>query len=184
MLWAVLVVAGALGSTNNNSVDGLVLVFVTSRDTDRIHCFDVTVRCNPLPSTSTTSEKDLEDLDGWRGYIAPLKGNTPKINNNKKSDNKATTGGNNPTTNASRLTAEERIIAEHMGGGKSSSSNKKQEQKEGIVGIATTRASSGHRPVHMACISHTNIVVCVDPHLHLSWYVSPYFLGCSYFSWK
>jgi hypothetical protein len=161
-------VVGGAGGANNNSVDGLVLVFATSRDTDRIHCFDVTVRCNPLPLNNiTASEKDLEDLDGWRGYIAPLKGNNP--NNNNKNDNK-TTGGN--PTNSSRLSAEERIIAEHMGGGSSSKQNRQQEQKEGIVGIATTRASSGHRPVHMACISHTNIVVCVDPHLHLSWYVT------------
>lgn len=54
--------------TSVNSVDGLVLAFVTSRDTELIHCFDVTVRCNPPPA----AEKDLEDLDGWRGYFAPF----------------------------------------------------------------------------------------------------------------
>jgi hypothetical protein len=136
---------------STNSVDGLVLVFVASRDTDRIHCFDVTVRCSP---PLTTSENDLEDLDGWRGYIAPLKGQQP-----------TSTSTSMPTDYGGARISEQRIISEHMGGQETSSDNK----KEGIVGIATTRASSGHRPVHMACISHNNLVVCVDPHLYLSW---------------
>ena len=144
--------------SSTHSVDGLVLVFVTSRDTDRIHCFDVTVRCTPPVSSGKKDEennksnnpdnsKDLEDLDGWRGYIAPMQ------KKNKKSSAK---GGSS---------AEDRIIAEHMG----ASSNENNSQKEGVIGIATTRASSGHRPVHMACITATNLVVCVDPHLYLSW---------------
>ena len=53
--------------SSGKSLDGLVLVFVASPDTDRVHCFDVTVRCNP-PDTS----ENLEDLDGWRGYFAPF----------------------------------------------------------------------------------------------------------------
>jgi hypothetical protein len=137
--------------TSTNSVDGLVLVFVTSRDTDRIHCFDVTVRCSP---PSTALENDLEDLDGWRGYIAPLQGQ------NLSSTSKSVSRG----LGGARI-AEERIIAEHMGGQENNSDNK----SEGIIGIAITRASSGHRPVHMACISQRNLVVCVDPHLYLSW---------------
>jgi hypothetical protein len=137
--------------TSTNSVDGLVLVFVTSQDTDRIHCFDVTVRCSP---PTTTLENDLEDLDGWRGYIAPLKGQ-------KQS---STTKSMSRDPGGARI-SEERIIAEHMGGQENSSDNK----KEGVIGIATTRATSGHRPVHMACISHNKLVVCVDPHLYLSW---------------
>jgi hypothetical protein len=145
---------------STHSVDGLVLVFVTSRDTDRIHCFDVTVRCTPPSTTTTTTttgksdsvnktsqDKDLEDLDGWRGYIAPLQGRTIRTKTS------SARGG---------TSAEDRIVAEHMSGGDDS-------KTEGIVGIATTRASSGHRPVHMACISETNLVVCVDPHLYLSW---------------
>jgi hypothetical protein len=43
------------------------------------------------------------------------------------------------------------------------------EKTEGIVGIATCRASSGHRPLHMACITQKNVLVCVDPQLYLSW---------------
>jgi hypothetical protein len=140
-------------TTSTNSVDGLVLVFVTSRDTDRIHCFDLTVRCTPTSSSSTG--KDLEDMDGWRGYIAPLKGQT-----------RATSKSTHRDQGSGARTAEDRIIAEHLGGKDSSNA---ENQKEGIVGIATTRASSGHRPVHMACISENNLVVCVDPHLYLSW---------------
>ena len=50
-----------------DALDGLVLVFVASQATPLVHCFDVTVRCNP-PDTS----ENLEDLDGWRGYFAPI----------------------------------------------------------------------------------------------------------------
>lgn len=55
-------------SKSSDFVDGLVLAFVTSRDTELVHCFDTTVRCNP----PATGMKDMEDLDGWRGYFAPF----------------------------------------------------------------------------------------------------------------
>jgi hypothetical protein len=80
-------------------------------------------------------------MDGWRGYFAPFK--------IKKKRRPVQTGA----------TLEDRIISEHM----------EQEKTEGIVHIATCRATSGHRPLHMVCISQTNVVVCVDPHLSLSW---------------
>jgi hypothetical protein len=123
-------------ASSGTAIDGLVLVFVTSRDTDYVHCFDLTVRCNPPDSPG----KDLEDMDGWRGYFAPLKNKIRK-----------------PVQTGASL--EDRIISEHM----------TQEKTEGIVHIATCRATSGHRPLHMACITQTNVVVCVDPHLYLSW---------------
>jgi hypothetical protein len=126
-------------TSSDKAIDGIVLVFATSQDTDYVHCFDVTVRCNPPES----SEKDLEDLDGWRGYIAPLKGQKPKP----------------PQPGTSGRNLEDRIISEHM----------EQEITEGIVGISTCRATSGHRPLHMVCITQTNVVVCIDPHLYLSW---------------
>jgi hypothetical protein len=120
------------------ALDGLVLAFITSEDTDYIHCFDVTVRCNPPDSL----EKDLEDMDGWRGYLAPFKG-----------QKKPSRPGTGPQS------AEDRIVSEHL----------ETEKTEGIVGIATCRASSGHRPLHMACITQKNVLVCVDPQLYLSW---------------
>lgn len=146
--------------SSETAVDGLVLAFVTSCDTDRVHCFDVSVRCSNSNKASTDSSlsdatandkpapirSDLEDMDGWRGYLAPV----PQWNQRY---------GPDPRTNA-----EDRIVAEHMGG-----SSKTEECREGIVGIATCRATSGHRPIHMACITATNLVVCVDPHLYLSW---------------
>lgn len=55
-------------SINATQMDGLVLVFVTSKDTEFVHAFDVTVRCNPPLSLG----KELDDLDGWRGYFCPF----------------------------------------------------------------------------------------------------------------
>jgi hypothetical protein len=123
---------------SENAVDGLVLAFLTSQETDYVHCFDLTVRCNPPP---TSSLENLEDMDGWRGYFAPFK--------TKRRQAIVPTGA----------TLEDRVISEHM----------QQEPTEGIVHIASCRTASGHRPLHMACISKTNVVVCVDPHLFLSW---------------
>jgi hypothetical protein len=144
---------------NSSAVDGLVLVFVASRETDRVHCFDVTVRCNPRPMSSPSAgsvsdnKSSLEDLDGWRGYVSPLAAvaSSPSRTQHQQS------AGNS---------VEERIIAEHMGATTTSPSDS---QSEGIVAVAVCRATSGHRPVHLACVSQTKIVVCVDPHLHLSW---------------
>ena len=125
--------------STDTAADGLVLIFVTSQDTDLVHCFDVTVRCNP----SDSSEKDLEDLDGWRGYFAPFKGQHVKP----------------PQSSLSSRNVEDRIISEHM----------EPEMAEGVVGVATCRETSGNLQVHMACISEKNVVVIKDPHLYLSW---------------
>ena len=67
------------------SLDGLVLAFLSSPETDFVHCVDVTVRCNPplaihnndaITSTAAASpdQRDLEDMDGWRGYFCPFAG--------------------------------------------------------------------------------------------------------------
>ena len=167
--------------SSGTAVDGLVLAFVTSCDTDRVHCFDISVRCNnknnessngnnnalsdsaTAPSSNNKPRKkgggDLEDLDGWRGYLAPV-----------QQYKRVAAKGNSDA--AALRSAEERIIADHMaGGGTGGGTSEQQQPKEGIVGIATCRASSGHRPIHMACITATNLVVCIDPHLYLSWYV-------------
>ena len=141
--------------SSGSAIDGLVLAFVTSRDTNRVHCFDISVRCNNKNKESSKDGKakisksgkkngDLEDLDGWRGYLAPMKGKQQDILTND--------------------------VGEPTGGAVSSGTSEKAE--EGIVGIATCRTTSGHKPIHMACITASNLVVCIDPHLHLSWYVS------------
>jgi len=80
----------------SGNVNGsLVLAFISSRSTRRVHCIDLTVRCNPIhdltssPSTSHNIDgmlernddkmlpsgrdgHDFEDLDGWRGYFLPF----------------------------------------------------------------------------------------------------------------
>ena len=54
-------------------LDGLVLGFVSSLNSSRIHCFDYTVRCNPSKISSSAA---TEELDGWRGYWTPF---TPTV---------------------------------------------------------------------------------------------------------
>ena len=71
-------------SANNRSsaaavTDGLVLAFVASRDTELVHCFDLTARCNP-PAMSADDERDLDDLGGWAGYFAPFPESTTQQN--------------------------------------------------------------------------------------------------------
>lgn len=119
------------------AVDGLVLSFVTSSDTELVHCFDVTARCNP-PLVEIT--KEIEDLDGWRGYFAPFvkpARSRRTIINNTHDD----------------------VAAEHV---ESSSDS------ELVIGIATCRLQRGHKAVHVACLSRTQLCVWEDPHLHLS----------------
>ena len=55
---------------STEALDGLVLVFTSSHASNFVHCFDVTVRCNP--NVNNKNNNNLEDLDGWRGYLAPF----------------------------------------------------------------------------------------------------------------
>lgn len=50
-------------SSSSHAMDGLVLIFLTSRDTEFVHCVDITVRCHGMGN---------EEKDGWRGYFSPL----------------------------------------------------------------------------------------------------------------
>jgi len=50
-------------STTTAALDGLVLVFLASKETDHVHCFDVTMRCNPSESSSNW------DFCGGQNYI-------------------------------------------------------------------------------------------------------------------
>jgi hypothetical protein len=121
------------------ATDGLVLSFVTSSDTELVHCFDVTARCNP---PVTEIPKELEDLDGWRGYFAAF--TKPAVRSSAR---------------GSKSTHEHDVVAEHMDSSADS---------ERIIGIATCRLSAGHKPVHVACLARTQLCVWEDPHLHLS----------------
>ncbi|CAB9515961.1 sorting-associated protein 11 homolog [Seminavis robusta] len=56
------------GYISGQTIEGLVLAFAASKETGLVHCFDVTVRCNPL----SEARRNLEDLDGWRGYFSPF----------------------------------------------------------------------------------------------------------------
>jgi len=82
---------------STTAADGLVLVFVTSRDTELVHCFDVTIRCNP-PSTA---EKEIEDLDGFRGYFAPFR----KVPQERKSSQDAIHEHMEDSSSADKLVA-------------------------------------------------------------------------------
>ena len=53
--------------TTTSLLDGLVVSFAATPSSSRIHCFDLTVRCNPQSSSSVS-----EELDGWRGYWTPF----------------------------------------------------------------------------------------------------------------
>lgn len=88
------------GAQKSGNIDGsLVLVFLSSKMTSRVHCLDITVRCNPVSvlgdeslcgdsavaanvssvagggggsgSRSSSNGKEQE-LDGWRGYFDPF----------------------------------------------------------------------------------------------------------------
>lgn len=86
---------GNLGSKSSpESADGLVLVFLASQESDRVHCVDVTMRCNPPQSMSPVVAEE-DSLDGWRGYWTPF----------CKEEKSAS---------SSRL--EDRIIADHLSG--------------------------------------------------------------------
>jgi len=92
--------------------EGLVLLFLASQESDRVHCVDVTMRCNLRTTTSTSTASTSEpqhpqgddegtSLDGWRGYWTPFANTT--------------------------MTHQDRIVAEHTG-------------NDTIVALATCRS--------------------------------------------
>lgn len=67
--------------SGKGNVDGsLVLAFLSSKECQRVHCVDLTVRSNPLHKSKKYKETgaslgdlgDEQDLDGWRGYFYPF----------------------------------------------------------------------------------------------------------------
>jgi hypothetical protein len=141
-------------------VDGLVLAFVSSRETELVHCVDLTVRCNPsphpsdsFPSSSAGRTEAPEELDGWRGYFSPFPLGGGQSHNNNKGP-----GAARDSVTAAHASAGANIAhgAAEDGGG----------LPPKVVGLACCRTSS--RQVHLACLAETNVAVWVDPHLHLS----------------
>ena len=123
-------------------LDGLVLGFVSSRQSARIHCFDVTVRCNPSSSSSAATE----ELDGWRGYWTPFPPKLPPPTGQPSTNitTTTTTMGNDVTLSSSMVVA----IA--------------------TCRVTFTKVRA-HSPLHVACLGIQNqLVVYEDPHLSLS----------------
>jgi len=123
----------------SEQVDGLVLVFCASQESDRVHCIDVTVRCHP-DSRSSADDNSVaiptsdEELDGWRGYWSPFhKQQKEKFSNR----------------------VEDRIISDHL----------PSVAGDPVIDLA---ASSQGEHLWVACLASTNLTVFVDPHLWLS----------------
>jgi hypothetical protein len=154
--------------SSQECVDGLVLVWASSRATSRVHCIDVTVRCNPPLSkrsgdsndTSTTGNSNMlvsqEDLDGWRGYFAPF-----AYIRHVLASSTVPTG----TANTSNLA---NVAAGDDGRG---------DHDDRIIGMAACRVppEARARPpaisapvIHVACASSNQLCVWEDPHLYLS----------------
>lgn len=128
--------AGNAGTTST-ALDGLVLAFLCSKDSPYVHCVDLTIRCNP---PLTTEERELEDMDGWRGYIAPLQTTT-----------KGGGGGATEPSASSTNEGPEHIL---------DIATCRVAPKQG--------AKDEYTAVHLACLSSSRIVVWEDPHLVLT----------------
>eukprot|EP00977_Amphora_coffeiformis_P002374 scaffold448_cov156-Amphora_coffeaeformis.AAC.3 len=133
--------SNSASSSSATALDGLVLAFLASNESPYVHCVDLTIRCNP---PLTTEELQLEDMDGWRGYVAPLM--------------QTNTSPSNTTTAAEALSGGESILdiatcrVPPPKQSEGSSSNKEQ----------------SYTALHLACLSHARLVIWEDPHLHLS----------------
>lgn len=127
-------------------MDGLVLAFASSRETELVHCVDLTVRCSPSqhPAPPPGRREALEELDGWRGYFSPFGG-----------------GAKGPGA-----TRDPGAVAPSGAGGASSHADDEGQGLPKVVGLACCRTSA--RQVHLACLAEANVVVWEDPHLHLS----------------
>ena len=140
------VIEGHLASSSSSqiAIDGLVLVFLASQESDRVHCLDVTVRCNPPRNRNSSPivSSETDTMDGWRGYWSPFEKEKPPAT---------------ASTSSSRI--EDRIVSEHMTSSTSTIS-------ECIVDMASCREPGSKLLV--VCLSRTNLVVCEDPHLSLS----------------
>jgi len=140
-------------TTTTTVLDGLVLGFAASKDSALVHCFDLTVRCNP-PSKqqqeSTNSNNAttalMEDMDGWRGYWNPFA--KREVLQSPASAMAAPA----PVPKGVLHTAACRIPAQ---------------------GLRRSSKQQQHSALHLACLGPSTpqqhqIAVWEDPHLHLS----------------
>ena len=169
----------AAPTTNRTAMDGLVLAFVSSPKTDFVHCVDLTVRCNPpLPTISSDptmtasateesstavgggdrttgssigggNERELVDMDGWRGYFTPFGGGDRPPQN---TESHVTATRDQEDLHTIRDLAVCRIM---------DGTNKQTSQH-----IHTHQQQ--HNAVHLACLSRNQLVAWEDPHLSLS----------------
>ena len=65
--------------TQQTMQDGLILCWITSSETDLIHCIDLTQRCSG-------KDGEQDTMDGWRGYYSPFPVETPNQGSNKLED--------------------------------------------------------------------------------------------------
>ena len=142
----------ASSSAATTVLDGLVLAFAASKDSALVHCFDLTVRCNP-PAPRLQQQDSatvVEDMDGWRGYWNPFAG---------RDDAQAPSA-------ASQQQQQQPVSPA---------------PPKGVLHIAACRIpvqgrstrSYQHSALHVACLGPSTlqqhqIVVWEDPHLHLS----------------
>jgi vacuolar protein sorting-associated protein 11 len=147
-------------------IDGLVLAFVSSRETELVHCVDLTVRCNPsrpqpdpfAASSGRAATDALEELDGWRGYFSPFSGGG-------RASTKGTAGATTTRAAGAGMAASPPPPPPPPGAS-SAVGARADEGPPKIVGLAVCRTSS--RQVHLACLAESDVAVWVDPHLHLS----------------
>jgi hypothetical protein len=126
--------------TTTTLFDGLVLCLAASPNSSRVHCFDVTVRCNPTQSSTALAAS--EELDGWRGYWTPF----PPTILLRQPANAVTTPPSTDATSSTTLG----VLA------------------IAACRIPTPNRQS-HSALHVACLGwHNQLVVWEDPHLHLS----------------
>lgn len=157
-------------ATGSPVLDGLVLAFVASPDSSRVHCIDITVRCNPSKTGTTTAVwpnsalSFIEDMDGWRGYWSPF----------------TIVAGDFAAAAAALNSAQQQQLPLPLDVLNSSASS-------GIVAIASCRVSNAttknhgnrtrpmlslsraHSSLHVACLkAQHELTVWEDPHLHLT----------------
>ena len=144
-------------TTTTTALDGLVLCFLASTQSSSsssstttslplVHCVDVTIRCNP---PLDTQERELEDLDGWRGYLAPLLSLPSPTTTATTTDTTSTTGND---VIIDMATCRCRIPP----------------PAASSAAATVAKESSNYTSLLLACLTKNRLVVWQDPHLYLT----------------